>query len=140
MTEYEFDLPPKASADVITQRNELADAVCHEALRAGLPAHRGDLRNGPDKAPGVQVHVEPFVMGGVYVNWNTDKELRDAAIELFARGFDRSDPPPAFRHYGIVNERMRDALLGILTSAGFEVEESDPHTHGDAIRVTGFRI
>ncbi len=34
---------------------------------------------------------------------------------------------------------MRDALLAVLISAGFEVEEADPHTYGGAVRVSGFR-
>ncbi|PSM39499.1 hypothetical protein C6Y14_32030 [Streptomyces dioscori] len=139
MTKRGFDLPPKASPDVIAQRHELADAVCRELLRAGLPAYRGDADGGPYTGPGAEAHLDPLVGGAVFVDWNSSGELTRAAIDLFEKGIDPSDPPAVFRHYGTVHQNMRDALLAILRSAGFEAEEADPHTHGGAIRVSGFR-
>ncbi|MFE5509219.1 hypothetical protein ACFQ9J_01125 [Streptomyces sp. NPDC056529] len=39
-------------------------------------------------------------------------------------------------HYESVQKLMRNALPGILASAGFRVEEPDPYTHGNTVRVT----
>ncbi|MCT9083798.1 hypothetical protein [Streptomyces fulvoviolaceus] len=139
MTEPRFDLHPKASPEVVEERQALAERVCRELRRAGLPVYRGDLSGGPHSQPGVDVHVEPFVDGGVYVDWDTDAELRDAAVDLFAQGIDYSDPPAVVRHHNTVHKHMQAALLGILTSAGFEVEVPDPHGHGSAVQAKGFR-
>ncbi|MFI1416647.1 hypothetical protein ACH4VX_01430 [Streptomyces sp. NPDC020731] len=139
MTEYEFDLPPKAPPEVIAEREELADEVCREPARAGLPVHRGDLSDKPRSKPGADVHVESFEDGGVYVDWGTADELREAALELFAKGIDYADPPPVVLHHKNVHDCMRDALVGILASAGFQVEEADGFTHGTAVHVKGLR-
>ncbi|MEU6033733.1 hypothetical protein ABZ825_43390 [Streptomyces tauricus] len=139
MTEHGLPIPPHAPPDVIAERNKVADTVVRELLRTGLYAYRGDEDGGPRGEPGAEVYVEPFDMGAVYVDWHITEELRDAALSLFEKGIDPSDPPPVFRHYGAVHRSMRDALLGILQSAGFEVEPADMHTHGGAIRVNGFR-
>ncbi|MFE3587553.1 hypothetical protein ACFXOY_08510 [Streptomyces niveus] len=140
MTGHGFGVPPKAPPDVIAARDALADEVCRALARAGLPAHRGDSGGGTDGEPGAEVHVDPLAEGrGVFVNWNTDAELRTAALELFAKGIDFADPPPVVRHHKAVHDRMRGALLGILASAGFQVEEPDRHTYGSAVHVTGPR-
>lgn len=139
MTESGFDLPAKASPEVIAARGVLADEVCRELGRAGLAVHRGDLCGGARKEPGARVHVAHFVEGGVFVNWCTEAELRDAALDLFARGIDYANPPPVVRHHNTVLQHMRAALLAILTSAGFDVEEPDRHGHGSMVHVKGFR-
>ncbi|MFJ4202693.1 hypothetical protein ACIP2Y_24105 [Streptomyces sviceus] len=142
MTEPEFDLHglhPKASPEVVAERHVLAERTCQELQHAGLPVYRGDLSDGALKQPGVEVHVDPFVGGGVFVDWETSAELRNAALELFARGIDYSNPPPVSRHYNTVYKAMQGALMAILGSAGFEVEEPDGHTHGSLVKVNGFR-
>ncbi len=133
------DLHPEAPPEVIAERNALADAVLRQLAHAGFSVHRGDLSGGLDKRPGVEVHVDPFVGGGVFVDWETGAELRAAAVDLFEKGIDFSDPPPVSRHYNTVFTCMRGALMGVLTSAGFEVEEPDGHTHGSLVQVNGFR-
>ncbi|MFF7071352.1 hypothetical protein [Streptomyces pseudovenezuelae] len=138
MADHGFDLPPKAPPEVTAERNALADEVCRELARAGLPVHRGD-REGPQDRPGARVYATPHAEGGVYVDWNTDAELATAALELFARGIDYADPPKVVRHHNTVLEHMQAALTGILVSAGFEVEEPDKHGHGSMIRVRTFR-
>lgn len=138
MTEPEFDLHPKASLEVIAEREALAERVCQELQRAGLPVYRGDLSGGPHSRPGVDVHVTPFTDGGVYVDWGTEAELRDPALDLFAQGIDYSNPPPILRHYNTVLNHMQAALMGILTSAGLDVEEPDRHGHGSMIHVKGY--
>ncbi|MFE9041222.1 hypothetical protein ACFYOG_09910 [Streptomyces sp. NPDC007818] len=135
----EFDLPPQASPALLAAWDELADRVCRELARAGLPARRGDREGGPLAGPGADVHVDRVGdgSGGVYVDWATHDDLRGAVVELLSRGVDFTDPPPLVRHHAAVHAHMRDALLGILGSAGFEVEGTDPHTFGCALRVTG---
>ncbi|MEU0738271.1 hypothetical protein [Streptomyces sp. NPDC006134] len=139
VTEPRFDLPPKAPPEVIAERDALADEVCRELGRAGLPAHRGDRGGEPRSKPGAEVHVDPLAEGGVFVDWGTDEGLSTAALGLFVKGIDYSDPPEVVRHYQAVHDCMRDALLGILASAGFQVEEPDGHAHGSMVRVKGLR-
>ncbi|MEV7995372.1 hypothetical protein AB0O67_26780 [Streptomyces sp. NPDC086077] len=135
MTDQGWDLPPKAAPEVVAERDALADKVCRELLRAGLPAHRADRDNDAHSQPGAAVHIEPFLEGGVYVDWETDEELRDTALDLFAQGIDFTAPPDVVRHHEEVLRRMQEALMGILASAGFEVEEPDRHGHGSMVRV-----
>ncbi|CAM5426954.1 hypothetical protein [Streptomyces tanashiensis] len=141
MSESMFDLPPKAPPELLAEWSDLADRVCRELALAGLSARRGDLDGGRPVGPGVAVHVDPFADGGsgVYVDWRTDEELTTAAVELFEKDIDFTDPPPLVRHHRDVHRFMQEALLGILASAGFEVEVPDPHTYGSAAWVKGLR-
>ncbi|MEU3186665.1 hypothetical protein ABZ707_21040 [Streptomyces sp. NPDC006923] len=139
MSEHRFDLPPKAPAEVIAQRSALADEACRALAQAGIPVHRGDLGGESQGRPGAEVHVDPLVIGGVLVEWNTEEELRTAALNVPPDELDPSDLPYAIRHFGTVHSSMRDALLGILTSAGFQAEKTDGHTYGTAVFVKGFR-
>ena len=134
-----FDLPPKAPPEIVEARQALAEQVCQELRLVGFAVDRGDLSGGPHYLPGVDVHVTPFVDGGVYANWHTAAELRDPALDLFAKGIDYANPPPTVRHHNTVLNHMQAALMGILASAGFEVEEPDGHAHGSMVLVTGFR-
>ncbi|WP_030317278.1 hypothetical protein [Streptomyces sp. NRRL B-3229] len=137
MSEPESGLPPQAPPGVVAKRSALADKVCRELARAGFPVHRSDLGDGPHGQPGAKVYATRHVDGGVYVDWNTDAELSTAALDLFAEGIDYSNPPPVVRHHNTVVKTMQDALVGILASAGFQVEVPDGHTHGSLVRVTG---
>jgi hypothetical protein len=83
--------------------------------------------------------VAPFIEGGVYVDWSADAELRDEALDLFAQGIDHSNPPPIVSHHNMVLQHMQAALLGVLTSAGFEVEEPNRHGHGSMVHVKSLR-
>ncbi|MFD4377711.1 hypothetical protein [Streptomyces sp. NPDC058486] len=141
MSSPDFDLPPLAPPETLAAWDDLADRVCRELTRAGLPAHRGDREGGPLARPGADVHVDRLADGGggVYVDWATDDELRSAAVDILERGFDFADPPPLIRHHATVHRHMRDALTGILASAGFEVAEPDPHTYGSAVHVKALR-
>ncbi|MFG2782605.1 hypothetical protein ACGFY7_32800 [Streptomyces prunicolor] len=134
-----FDLPPKAPPEIVEARQALAEQVCQELRLVGFPVYRGDLSGGPHYLPGVDIHVTPFVDGGVYADWHTDTELRAPALDLFAKGIDYANPPPAVRHYNTVLDHMQAALTGILASAEFQVEEPDGHAHGSMVLVTGFQ-
>ncbi|MFF8451785.1 hypothetical protein ACF06Q_29425 [Streptomyces leeuwenhoekii] len=139
MAEPGFDLPPKAPPEIIAERHELADEVCRHLIRAGLPAYRADLDGGTDGRPGAAVHIEPFVEGGVFVDWETEKKLSSPALDLFARGIDFENPPPVVRHYEDVLSVMQAALMGILASAGFRVVQPDGHAHGSMVQVSRLR-
>ncbi|MFD9006585.1 hypothetical protein ACFV0T_37535 [Streptomyces sp. NPDC059582] len=139
MTEHGFDLPPKAPPDVIAQRDALADEACRALAQAGIPVYRVGLGAEPEGRPGAEVHVDPLVIGGVLVEWNTEAELATDAVNALAGGVDPSDLPYAIRHYETVQVCMRDALLGILASAGFQAEKADGHTYGTAVFVEGFQ-
>lgn len=69
-----FDLPPKAPPEIVEARQALAERVCRVLRLVGLPVYRRDLTGDPDVRPGVDVHVTPFVDGGVFATWRTDAE------------------------------------------------------------------
>ncbi|WP_409062442.1 hypothetical protein [Streptomyces sp. SYP-A7185] len=136
MAEHEVDLT--ASPEVLAQRNQLAEETCRSLAQAGIPVHRSGPGGGPQEMPGAEVHVESAADGGVLVEWNTGEELTTTAASLLEGGVDPSNPRYALRHYSTVHVCMRDALLKILASAGFTVEEADPHSYGDAVIVHRF--
>ncbi|MFJ9110046.1 hypothetical protein [Streptomyces sp. NPDC102283] len=138
MSEHGFDVPPKAPPEVIGRRDALAEAARLALVRAGIPAHRAELGEGPAGRPGADVQVDPLADGGVLVEWNTREELATEAVNLLESGVDPSNLPHTIRHYESVQTCMRDALSSILASAGFQVERADEHTFGSAVRVTGF--
>ncbi|MEU3981700.1 hypothetical protein AB0F77_16615 [Streptomyces sp. NPDC026672] len=138
MTENGSNLPLKAPPDIIAQRTAVAEEACRALARAGIPVHRGDLGDGSEGRPGAEVHVDPLAVGGVLVEWNTEAELTTAAVNLLADGVAPSNLPYLIRHYETVQTCMRDALLGILTSAGFHAEKADGHTYGTAVFVKDF--
>ncbi|MFD3960754.1 MULTISPECIES: hypothetical protein [Streptomyces] len=133
MGEHGFDLPPKATREVMDRREELADKAREALVQAGLPACRGTSQGGP----GAHVQVDPLADGGVLVEWGTQEELATAAANLLESGVDPSNLPHAIRHYETVQTCMRDAVLQILTSAGFHVARADAHTYGSAVHVKG---
>ncbi|GGR84005.1 hypothetical protein GCM10010284_16420 [Streptomyces rubiginosohelvolus] len=135
---YNFDLPPKATPEVITERGQLADEACRALVRAGISAYREDLDEHSGGRPGAHVRVDPLADGGVLVDWNTQAELTAAAVDLLERGVDPSHLPREIRHFETVQTCMRDAVLGILASAGFQVEKADAHSYGNAVQVKGF--
>ncbi|MFD3880747.1 hypothetical protein [Streptomyces microflavus] len=136
MSENGFDLPAKATRDVMDRREELADRACEELVQAGLPA----LLGSPQGGPGVNVQVDPLADGGVLVEWSTQEELATAAVNLLEKGVDPSNMPHTIRHYETVQTCMRDAILQILASAGFRAERAEAHTYGSAVHIRGFNL
>ncbi|MFD0036897.1 hypothetical protein ACFVIZ_04510 [Streptomyces anulatus] len=136
MSENGFDLPAKATRDVMDRREELADRACEALVQAGLPARRGSSQGGP----GANVQVDSLADGGVLVEWSTQEELAIAAVNLLESGVDPSNLPHAIRHYETVQTCMRDAVLQILASAGFRAERADAHTYGSAVHIRGFNL
>ncbi|MCL8014550.1 hypothetical protein [Streptomyces sp. AS02] len=116
MSEHGFD-HREAPENVIAERNALADRVCRELTLAGMPAFRDDR----DDQAGAQVEVDTGddAAGGVFVDWRTDPTLRQAAFDSMQSG---DYTAPAIRHDGAVCSHMQKAIIGILTSAGFQAE------------------
>lgn len=135
---YTFDLPSKATPEIIAEREQLADEACRALIRAGIPAYRENLDEHSGGRPGAHVRVDPLADGGVLVDWNTQAELTAGAVDLLERGVDPSHLPREIRHFETVQTCMRDAVLGILASAGFQVEKVDAHSYGSAVQVKGF--
>ncbi|MFC7220794.1 hypothetical protein ACFQLX_21925 [Streptomyces polyrhachis] len=116
----------------------LANKACHVLMQAGIPARRGDIEGGVKGGPGAEVRVDNPSASGVLVEWNTGEELKVAAVNSLASGVDPLDLPYEIRHFETVHRSMRGAILEILSSAGFDVEEADGHAHGTAVYVKGF--
>ncbi|MFF4942767.1 hypothetical protein [Streptomyces rubiginosohelvolus] len=138
MSGNNFDLPSKATPEVIAQREQLADEACRALVRAGISAYGEKLDEDSGGRPGAHVRVDPLADGGVLVDWNVQAELTAAAVDLLERGVDPSHLPWEIRHFETVQTCMRDAVLGILASAGFQVEKADAHSYGSAVQVKGF--
>lgn len=136
MSQHGFDLPPTATRDVMDRRKELADRACDALTQAGLPAFQGNSQY----APGANVLVESLADGGVLVEWSPQEDLATAAANLLENGVDPTNLPHAIRHYETVQNCMRDAVLQILASAGFDVEKADAHTYGSAVHVRGLPL
>ncbi|MFD6800805.1 hypothetical protein [Streptomyces cyaneofuscatus] len=133
MSQHGFDLPPKATRDVMNRRRELAEKACDALLQAGLPA----FLEASQGVPGAQIQVESLADGGVLVEWSTQESLAAAAVDILENGVDPTNLPQPIRHYETVQACMRDAVLRILASAGFHVERADAHTYGSAVHVKG---
>ncbi|CAL2069909.1 MULTISPECIES: hypothetical protein [Streptomyces] len=116
----------------ITAGHELADLVCRELCRAGIPAYT--MRPEVTRGPGARVEVDDSRddhAGGLYVRWSAPS-LAEAAVRAVT---ERQDPAaPEWRHHAKVALLMRTALIGILRLAGFSAvpaEEVDDIAEGD---------
>ncbi|WKE69622.1 hypothetical protein [Streptomyces sp. WP-1] len=123
---------PFASDENIAVGHELADRVCRELHRAGIPAHT--MRPEVTKQPGAQVEVDDSQddhAGGLYIRWSAPN-LAEAGIKAVT---ERRDPAaPEWKHHAEVVLLMQTALIGILRLAGFfavPAEEVDDIAKGD---------
>ncbi|MFJ6366527.1 hypothetical protein [Streptomyces globisporus] len=137
MSEHDFDLPPKATPDVMRRRTELAGKVRDALTWTGLPVCRED---SSEAESGVNVRVDPLSDGGVLAEWNTREEFTSEIVKILASGVDSSNLPQSVRHYENVQTCMRETILNILASAGFDVERADVHSYGKAVHVRGFDL
>ncbi|MEU5134663.1 MULTISPECIES: hypothetical protein [Streptomyces] len=137
MSQHDFDLPPKAAPDVMRRRTELAGKARDALKQTGLPVCREDSSEGES---GVNVRVDHLADGGVLVEWNTREEFTSEIVEILASGVDPSNLPQEVRHYENVQTCMRETILNILASAGFDVERADAHSYGKAVHVRGFYL
>ncbi|HTI26564.1 MAG TPA: hypothetical protein VL652_36605 [Kutzneria sp.] len=120
-----------ASDEVLARRDELADRICVELHRAGLPARRHSV--GDEQVAGAEVSVdrtEEEDGGGVFVQWQPDPALTRAAVGLPEGDLDeqalraaamalpgRANDPDLI-HSGAVRRHMQAAIIAILCSAG----------------------
>ncbi|MGV4926059.1 hypothetical protein K2224_17160 [Streptomyces sp. BHT-5-2] len=121
------------SDEVIANRNFLADKVHRELELAGIATLRqGD---GEERA-GAQIEVDlgDDSAGGVFVSWNPHPILSQAASDAVRKGQLQA---PVIRHSGAVVSHVRDAITGILVSAGFRVDVADDDMRPLAVRVWG---
>ncbi|MEV7596995.1 hypothetical protein AB0O91_06350 [Kitasatospora sp. NPDC089797] len=116
----------EASAEVVAERERLAERVRQELRAAGLPVVL------PTEAPvvpaGALVSVDETTdedFSEVAVSWNCHPRLQDCSRDAYRSN--RWDDA-AFRHSGVVHRAMIAAVIGILESAGFAARES-PHEY-----------
>jgi len=134
-----------ASDEVLARRDELADRICAELTRAGLPARRHSV--GDEQVAGAEISVdrtEEEDGGGVFVQWQPDPGLTRAAVGLPEGELDeqalrtaamtlpgRADDPSLI-HSGVVRQQMQAAIIAILRSAGLRAHdpgsEYEPYT------------
>ncbi|QUQ71293.1 hypothetical protein [Kutzneria sp. CA-103260] len=139
-----FDFGPSdfgiriASDEVLTRRDELADRVCAELRRAGLPARRHSADD--EQVAGAEVAVdraEETDGGGVFVQWCPDQSLVRAALGLPVGDVDEQAlnaaamtlphraNDPSLIHSGAVKRHMQAAIIGILCSAGLRAYDPE---------------
>lgn len=116
----------------IAAGHHLADLVCRELHRAGVPAYV--MRPEATNRPGARVEVDDSQgghAGGLYIRWSAPS-LAAAGIAAVT---ERQDPAaPEWKRHAEVVLLMRTALIGILRSAGFSAvpaEEVDDIAEGD---------
>ncbi|MFJ5952436.1 hypothetical protein [Streptomyces noursei] len=121
------------SDEIRAHRDNLADKVRQELMLAGIPAFR---RESPEGRGGAHIEVDlgDDAAGGVFVNWETHPDLSQAACESVRNGQLQA---PAIRHSGTVALHMRDAIIGILVSAGLQAEVEADDMRPLTVRVWG---
>jgi hypothetical protein len=113
--------------------HELARGALEVLLSAGLPEST-EAEEGPSAGIEVEVDVGDDEAGGVYLMWRPDDRLVSAAALAVLDG--RLDDPAIRRSAGF-RAVMKDAILSILASSGFIVEEAQDDLNPLAVRVLG---
>jgi hypothetical protein len=105
-----------------------------EVLRsAGLPQSI-ETEEGTSAGVTAEVDLGDDEVGGVYLTWRPDGRLVDEAALAVLHG--RRDDPVISRSADF-RAAMRGAILSILVSSGFRVEESPDDVNPLAVRVLG---
>ncbi|TBO60838.1 hypothetical protein EYS09_04530 [Streptomyces kasugaensis] len=122
-----------AADDVIAERGELAVQVQRELELAGISAYR---LVGTTERAGAEIEVDrgDDAAGGVFVTWKPHPTVSARAVESVRNGEYHAR---SIRHSGAIAMHMRDAVIGILVSAGFRAEASDDDMRPLAVRVRG---
>jgi hypothetical protein len=102
----------------------LATVVRSELAAAGLPVMPEDH---PAGTAGALVSVDRPDMRGVLVDWHTHTVLMDAAMAAWGDDpLREGEETRAFRRmFDGIDDAMQEALRKILTTAGFEVVDTD---------------
>jgi hypothetical protein len=119
------------SGEALEPLNQLAELTRAALEIAGIPVH---LLSGPSSTSGAEIEIDTGddEGGGVYVHWHSDRRLRDEAADCVRR---RQFTDPIIKHSGSISLHMRDAIIGILSSAGFVAEESRDDLRPLTVRV-----
>jgi hypothetical protein len=122
---------------VDAEEEQVLQALALDALEvllsAGLPR---SVEAGADISAGITVEVDSGddEAGGVYLMWRPDGQLVNEAALAVLNG--RLDDP-AIGRSAVFKAAMKDAMLSILASSGFLVEESRDDLNPLAVRVLG---
>jgi hypothetical protein len=112
-------------------RTDLAAAVAAELSAAGLPV--GDETGRGFTGAQLEVDLGGDAAGGVFVTWRAGSlDVEAANRSLIDGGFDDT----SLRHTDAVATTMRDAMIGILRDAGYDVRVSDDVMRPLALRVS----
>lgn len=117
--------------DALKSLNLLAEIVCGALELAGLPVH---LQPKSLSVSGAEIDVDSGddAGKGVYVFWHPHPAVADAAAGCVQR---RQFSDPVVDHSGRISLHMKDTIISILASAGFEVEESRDDLRPFTVRV-----
>ncbi|TXJ85961.1 hypothetical protein E2C11_04090 [Streptomyces lavendulae] len=127
---------PHASEDVLAEWHALAEAVCQELQRAGLPAYVQPPGTLADRQAGACVRVDTLEgpAGGVHVSWNAGDSLTEAVLGFMEP--DRLDlGEPVIEHGARIDALMNGTIRSVLALAGFrvrdaaELDDMAPGTH-----------
>lgn len=116
-----------ASDEVMAERTNVAEQVCHELRIAGLPAYLDGTE--PDLPCGAEIHVDNGAdeVGGVTIQWlsklDNDHSSRSSSGVSWAR------------QAGRITGHMNTAIIGILELAGLEARENEDDLNPLDVRV-----
>ena len=120
------------SDEVSADWHELANRVRNDLAAAGLTV-TGDLEIDYRVGAHVMVDSEKDSAGGVWVAWKPHPHLAGAAATCLEDG--RLDDPMVAQ-FGKVLEAMQVAMMTILQSAGYSVEDADEEYRPYELRIT----
>ncbi|MFI9385728.1 hypothetical protein [Kutzneria sp. NPDC052558] len=139
---------PIASDEVLAQRERLADLICDELTRAGLPAHRYPADSLWPAGAEVSVdRMSDADGGGVFVRWGVGPELSraaagipegdldDDALDEIVMALARRGDNPDVRHQSVVTRHMQAAIIGILGSAGLHAYDPNDNDAPSLVKV-----
>ncbi|MFH9404624.1 hypothetical protein ACH4JS_33390 [Streptomyces sp. NPDC017638] len=116
---------PHAREEVIAEWHALAEKVCRELQRAGLPAYVQYPNTLADMQAGACVYVDTVEgpAGGVHVSWNAGASLTEEIFDFMQP--DRLDLlEPVIAHGTRVASLMNETIRSALTLAGFRTRDA----------------
>jgi hypothetical protein len=124
----------RVSADQLAGMEALARRVRDELAAAGLPVPAPGL--SPVLAAGAEVIVDDGAdtAGGVFVSWTASPRLQACTSRAFRH---RHMDDPLLRHSGEIAAAMMQAMVAILTSAGFTVQDANDDYRPYQLQVAG---
>ncbi|MEW1635272.1 hypothetical protein AB0469_14455 [Streptomyces sp. NPDC093801] len=111
---------------------KLARRVRDELAAAGLPVVAPEL--APVLAGGAEVDIDDGddAAGGVFVGWQASPRLRACTSRAFRL---KQLDEPVLRHSSAVRSAMMQAMVQVLASAGFSVEDARDEYRPQQLRV-----